>query len=155
MKVLIHFITKYIFRALHLASFAFILGNLIVDYFFGKRTLETEDIKHNYTKLHKYAGVIVIISGLVNMALLVAESKFKKDFHFNIWKGILWAKLFATLSMTPLLEKVFAESLNKETNCQQIRVLFLSLAFLSSPFLRYYREKFLTKTQDNTQTKLE
>jgi hypothetical protein len=156
MKAFIHFCTKYVFRTLHLASFAFLVGNIVVDYLFGKRTASMElTAKQAYTKLHIAASIVVIVSGLINMALLLVESKFKKDSHYKVWKLILWIKFFATLTLTPVLERVLPSTTDKELYCQQIRLVLITGTFLVSPFLRYYREKFLTKTLDNTNYKME
>lgn len=156
MKTILHFFTKYVFRALHLASFAFILGNLVVDYLFGRRTASMElDLKQAYTKLHIVSSIILIFSGLINMILLVLESKFKKDIHYKVWKQILILKFFASIAMTPVLDKILPASIDKEITGQQIRLVLVTGSFLISPFLRYYREKFLTKTLNNAETKLE
>jgi putative copper export protein len=134
------FSAKYIFRTLHMGSFGLIFGNLIYDYLFGKRVdTISADFKKPFTSLSIIAGIVLMLSGLVNMIILVIENKYNKNSAYEFWKKSLIAKFFLTLSLTPLLDLVIAD----KSICFNVRVAIVVALFSISPFLRYFRENFL------------
>ena len=140
MAGIIMFIIKYVFRSLHLLSFALIFGNVCYDFYFGKRFAKVE----GDAKLAIIASsVILIISGLVNMILLIVEQKYEKTSSYNLWKRLIILKFFLTFSLTPLLEKIFKLVGANEESCPNVRLGIMVILFLMSPFLRYYREQNL------------
>lgn len=146
---LLGFLTKYMFRAVHLATFALIFGNITLDYYLDKRSSHlSADLRQTYIKIHIISSVALVVSGLVNMIILVKENKFKKDLAYNVWKSILMFKFFATLTLTPILERAVPNYLHKEDDIRKIRLTVVIGLFLVSPFLRYFREKFLSSSND-------
>ena len=92
-------------------------------------------------------------SGLVNMILLIKENMYLKDKCYQIWKRLLILKFIMTLSLTPLLEKIFpiklfvdisADSTKNNSDISNFyfnfRFYVVLVIFLLSPFLRYFRE---------------
>jgi hypothetical protein len=141
---------KYIFRTLHLGTFAFLFGNLICDWIFGKRSdAFSGETTRMYALLHAGSGLILMISGLINMIILIKEGRYKKDFYSRIWRYLLYAKFALTLTLTPILDAVVPNSENKGRVTMTIRLVAASVAFLVSPFMRYFREGYLTKSEDD------
>lgn len=135
------YILKYTFRSLHLLSFALIAGNMTYDNFFGKRSSHIEkSLTQKFNMSHVIFSVILMISGLINMIILVKENKYVKNVSYEVWKKLLIFKLILTLALTPVLELILGG--NTETNFKT-RFYIVTLAFLISPFLRYFRESML------------
>jgi hypothetical protein len=97
---------------------------------------------------------VLILSGLINMILLIVEKKFVKDFHYEVWKKSLIAKFCITILLTPVLEKIVNIFTSDEVKIDdislKIRFPFMFLLFLASPFLRYYREHYLTREKEQS-----
>jgi len=72
------------------------------------------------------------------MIILVVENKCTKNADYKIWKNLLIFKFFASLSLTPLLKKIFPFMAKEQL--LQARVFIVIPLFLTSPFLRYFRE---------------
>jgi len=137
MKAMIFNIFKYIFRSLHISTFGLLFGNMCIDYLYGSRLVEFKDEKAYKTTM-MVSGIILIVAGLINMIILIVDNKYTKNREYKIWKNLLIFKFFASLSLTPLIDKIFP-FLTKE-QILQTRIYFLIPLFLLSPFLRYYRE---------------
>jgi hypothetical protein len=146
MGKLFYFLIKYIFRTLHMGSFGIIFGNFIYDYLFGKRIAGvSDDLKKPLNGVHVASCIVLIISGIVNMVLLYIENRFVKNGAYEFWKKAIITKLAFTLSLTPILDVVIPD---KET-AFKIRVGGVLGLFLVSPFLRYYREYYLSPQKAN------
>lgn len=132
-----------------MATMAFVFGNITYDYYFGRRALGMDlGVKNMHTKVHILSSIILIISGIVNMVILAKESKFVRDMSYKAWKMLLYLKFFLTLALTPLLEKVLIpNSMDKEEICFKIRFYMVLGLFLVSPFVRYFREYYMTKQE--------
>jgi uncharacterized membrane protein len=140
----VFFSIKYIFRTLHMISFALIFGNACYDIYFGKRFPKLQGAT---LALNIISSLVLIISGLINMILLIVEKKYEKDSSYQLWKRILIGKFFLTLLLTPLLDKSF-NLLNLDVeNVPNVRFSLMTLMFLVSPFLRFYREYYLLPTK--------
>lgn len=139
---------KYIFRFFHIFAFAMVFGNVSYDLFVKIRVTGQDTYKGVNQGLNIFFYVLIIISGLVNMILLVIEKKFIKDFQYEIWKKSLIVKFILTLFITPLLEFLISISVNEQDKIDSIALpikFTLMLIFtLASPFLRFYREYYLT-----------
>lgn len=140
------FLTKYIFRALHMGAFAIFFGNYLLDYLFGKREV-TSEFSKKYSIIFHSSTVILLVSGLINMIILVKENKFVKNTAYKIWKNILIGKFCLTLALTPLLEKIIPvkDVANPHLVHMRIRIFLMIVMFLISPFARFYRESYLIK----------
>lgn len=151
-----YFIIKYIFRLFHIVAFAFIFGNVAYDLFISRRVaLDNNKIVNPELKKSNdiYFGltvafyIVLILSGLINMILLVVEKKFIKDKSYSLWKYLLITKTFMTIFLTPILDYFISLSTTDQEYIFQtalkIRFSFLLLLTLLSPFLRFYREYYV------------
>jgi hypothetical protein len=151
----VFFGVKYIFRLIHMVSFAFVFGNVSYDLFMAKRTanLEKEDsLRKTYVGLTITFSVLLIISGLINMILLLIEKKFAKDSNYNFWKKSLIAKFLITILLTPILERLISIGVTEENQIESIalpvRFAIMLILTLFSPFLRFFREYYMkTETE--------
>lgn len=142
------FTLKYIFRTIHVLCFTLIAGNIWLDYIFGKRQIR-KLMKPNYTILYAGSCVFLVISGLINMILLVKENNYVKDKKYFMWKHLIIFKLALSLLLTPVLEKAFPLIWQVSTNTNEhfyvkLRAGITLFTVLLSPFLRYFREMALT-----------
>jgi hypothetical protein len=137
MKTMILNLIKYIFRSLHITAFGLLFGNMCIDHYNRSRIIEFKDDK-SYKFTMMLSGIILIASGLINMIILVVENKYTKNIDYKIWKNLLIFKFFASLSLTPLLEKIFPFMAKEQL--LQARVFIVIPLFLMSPFSRYFRE---------------
>ena len=158
---LVFYVTKYLFRVLHIGSFGLIFGNMLMDHLFGKRVLETN--QKGYTLLHVTTCIVLMVSGLVNMILLIKEVRYVKNTSYEIWKKLIIAKFFLSLALTPLLEKVVPSSILIKQSASTTEIsqayfkLRLSLVlgmFFLSPFLRFFREYNLIKQEGQSDGKI-
>jgi hypothetical protein len=139
---------KYIFRLFHIFAFAMVFGNVSYDLFVKIRVSGQDKYNGVNKGLNIFFYVLIMVSGLVNMILLVVEKKFIKDFHYELWKKSLVVKFILTLFVTPLLEALISISVSEQDKIDSIAIpikFTLMLIFtLVSPFLRFYREYYLT-----------
>lgn len=145
------FVLKYMFRTLHIISFAFMFGNVAYDQFLSSRP----NIGNKYQTLSITFSVVIIISGLVNRFLLIKENKYKKDFHYKMWNYLLLFKLAASLFTTPLLDYFISlgngTSEEKEGLTVKIKFTLLLVVTLMSPFSRFYREYCMQRDPEEYQ----
>jgi hypothetical protein len=141
------FVTKYIFRTLHMATYGFIFGNLVFDFLFGRRNIKITD-KNYYKFFHIFSCVVLMVAGVINMIILIKENNYVRNFYYEIWKKSLIFKVFLTLGLTPILEKLTPSYLIPRSDNAlyflKIRLVIATVLFFLSPFLRYWRESFLT-----------
>jgi hypothetical protein len=139
---------KYSFRLFHIFAFAMVFGNVSYDLFIKRRVAGVDPNRGVHLGLNILFYVLIIISGLVNMILLVIEKKFTKDFHYELWKKSLIVKFILTLFVTPILEALISISVKDQDRIDSIALpIKFTLMFiftLASPFLRFYREYYLT-----------
>lgn len=146
-------LSKYTFRTIHMATYALIFGNLMLDYFFGQRSKSISATgRSNYVLLHVASSILLVISGIINMIILVVENKYEKNLAYTAWKNILIAKFFLSLVLTPILEKFLPLKYFTDKNVSSllieekasiyfnVRVAVTLGLFLISPFTRYLRE---------------
>jgi hypothetical protein len=153
-------VIKYIFRTIHMASYAMIFGNIALDFFFGQRSKSLESSeKSKFLLLHIAFSILLVLSGLINMIILIKENKYSKNMAHAIWKYLLITKFFLSLVLTPLLEKFLplnyfsSKNINALTFEEKSQIFFkirlgvtLGL-FLISPFLRFLREYGMKPTK--------
>jgi len=137
MKAMIFNVIKYIFRSLHISAFGLLFGNMCIDHYYGSRIVDFKDEK-SYKITMMLSGIILIASGLINMIILIVDNNYTKNKDYKTWKNLLIFKFFASLGLTPILDKVFP-FLTKE-QLLHARVCILISLFVISPFLRYFRE---------------
>jgi hypothetical protein len=155
------YVTKYLFRVLHIGSFGLIFGNMLMDHLFGKRVLETN--QKEYTILHVSTCIVLMVSGLVNMILLIKENKYVKNMSYELWKKLVIAKFFLSFALTPILEKVVPSTMLVGQSAStadvskayfKIRLYLVLGMFFLSPFLRFFREYNLVKGDGQTSGKV-
>ncbi len=146
MKSVIFYGTKYLFRLLHVTTFGLIFGNLFYDYMFGKRIEGLGDNRSQYVMWHVISSVLLMVSGLINMIILIKENKYIKNNYYNIWKKILIWKFFLTFAITPILDRFVKDTLL----AFKIRVFIVCGLLAISPFLRFFREYCLTPQKGET-----
>lgn len=155
-KTIKYFIIKYIFRLIHIISFSFIFGNVAYDLFISRRLAldsaaptdkELKKMNDIYFGLTCTCYILIIVSGLINMILLVDEKKYIKDNNHSLWKYLLIAKTFTTILLSPILDFFIGLSTKNENYSFQIalitRFICLLLLTLLSPFLRFFREYYM------------
>ena len=106
-----------------------------------------DENKNPYKGLNIAFYVLIIISGLVNMILLIVEKKYIKDFSYELWKKSLIVKFIITILITPALEGLIALGVKEEDKVNSIaipiRFTVMLIIFFGSSFLRYHREYFM------------
>ena len=112
-------------------TFAFLFGDISYNYFFGNRA----DKAKGYVILSALSGILLIISGIVNMILLYKEKNYDRESsEYKVWKYILYSKLVLVILLTPLFDKHLSLEFK----------FYIALSmFLVSPFSRFYREYFI------------
>lgn len=140
-------------RSLHVLTYAYVFGHVSYDLYFGKRFPSLTGANLAATTSFM---VVLILSGLTNMILLIFEKKFEKNTQYEIWKKTLIAKLFITIFLTPLLEKIVNIFTSDEAKIDdislKIRFPLMFLLFLISPFLRYFREHYMVTEKEGIQS---
>ncbi len=143
---------KLTFRFLHMFSFAIVFGNVCYDLFVKRRINPSDNQKGLYFGMNILFYVILIVSGLINMLLLIWEKKFNKDFHYEVWKKSLIAKFFLTIFLTPLLETLISLGIKDEEKVNNIAIpikfTIMIIFTLGSSFLRFFREYFMTQSNE-------
>ena len=134
-------------------SFAMLFGNVSYDLFIANRTNASDPKKGTESGLNHLFYTMIIISGLTNMLLLIYEKKYIKDFQYELWKKSLIIKTIVTILISPLLEVIISLSVKEEDQISSvagpIRFSVMLLMTMGSPFLRFYREYFMTAPQDS------
>lgn len=142
MSILFSF-CRYVFRCLHLLGFSMIFGNLFHDSLFLPRFPE-ENTK--YFQINLIFQICLIVSGFINFLLIIYSNKYKKNFHYELWKIFIFVKLILAVLITPIFE-ICLELIFKENklliNTKALRLYVYLGIILLSIFLRYYREQFL------------
>lgn len=150
------FSLKYFFRITHIFSFAMVFGNVSYDLFIKPRLAINDPEKGKLNALMITFYVLIIISGLVNMILLIVEKKFTKDKNYEIWKKSLIVKFIITIFITPALEGLISLGVKDEDKVNSIatpiKFSVMLIFVLGSSFLRYFRETFM-KTEHESYIK--
>lgn len=138
------FILKYFCRIVHMFSFAMLFGNVAYDIFIQPRPSLAI-----YSSLSITFYIFIILSGLVNMILFIVETKYIRDFHYEIWKKSLIVKFIITIFITPALEAILSLGVKDEAKisgiANPIKFTVMLIFILGSSYLRYYREYYMKK----------
>jgi hypothetical protein len=147
------FTFKYIFRVIHVFSFAMLFGNVSYDLFMSPRSYPADPYSSTFSALSITFYVLIMISGVANMILLILEKKFIKDFHLGVWKKSIILKFILTIFITPALEGLISLGVSEENKITSIaipiRFSIMLIILLGSSFLRYYREYFIKSEYDS------
>jgi len=142
------FLIKYIFRLIHITSYG-VFSALLINQFLS----DSNKFQLNQT-FNILLGIAFLLSGLINMIILINENKFLKDKNFKIWKYILYLKFISFIFLTPVFDKFILPLLyNNSENTFKLKIkyklVFFGIGLLLSPFARFYREKYLKKENKN------
>ena len=141
---------RQILHLIHLTCFAFILGNMINDYFFGKRKYE----KSQYPllgKLYTYSWLGMIITGIWQIMVISKQHNYIKNKKYITWVKLVFFKtVFGLISAygLELFVKLFIPSDYKKITLNYLRISCFLILFVMSGIIREYRETQLKK-KDN------
>lgn len=144
------FLLKYIFRLLHIGSYGVFSAILLND-------ILIQDSESKISKLMTKREFILLaltlmISGFVNMIILIKENKFKKSKSLTFWKYLLYIKFCLFLLLTPFFERIILPLIIKDSENTDythvkanFKFMFFTIALIISSFTRFYRETYLIK----------
>ena len=146
---------RQILHLVHLTCFAFILGNMINEYFLGKMKLE----KAQYPiigKLYKYAWLGMIVSGIWQIMVISKQHKYIKNKKYVTWVKLLFFKtIFGLIAAygLELIAKFFIPEKYRKTVLKYMRIGSFLFLFVYSGIVREFREKKKKKKEvDNKKT---
>lgn len=142
---------KYIFRLIHIASFGFYSAIFISEFVIND---ENKDFRLSTAipkKLHIIFGLLLSISGLINMIILIKDNKYQKDQFLTKWKYLLYFKFCLFILLTPFFDNIVLPLIpvlkDYKEQKMKIKCIFFLLGLLVSPYTRFYRESKLTKSK--------
>ena len=148
-------IVKQITHSIHLAGFAFLLGNIMMDNIFGSRKLKAEEYPI-LSKLYTISWISLIISGIIQIIMFSKryksennkESKIEFNSKFGMWIRMLIIKAVMTVFTAFVLDTAVKTVIPEDKRKYVLKVARIGLfcvLFLISGYNREYREKELTK----------
>ena len=144
------FLLKYIFRLLHIGSYGVFSAILINDILI--QDSESRISKLMTKKEFILLALTLLISGFVNMIILIKENKYKKSKSLTFWKYLLYIKFCLFLLLTPFFDKIILPLIIKDAETSDLtrvkanfKFMFFTIGLLISSFTRFYREKYLIK----------
>mmetsp|Transcript_29789 Transcript_29789/g.34413 ORF Transcript_29789/g.34413 Transcript_29789/m.34413 type:complete len:150 (+) Transcript_29789:36-485(+) len=140
-----NFILKYVFRVLHIGPVALYAGKVCYDYLFGDPTAAYSKSEKTF---YGIAGVLILVSGLVNTFVILQTKKNLPKENHKVWSMISHTKLLLTMIFfTPLCGMILSQE-----NKVSVQFWLVASFVLISPFMRYYREYYtIPKEKQNKQ----
>jgi len=125
-------------------SFAYLFGNMSYDYFFGNRSVDT-NVAPLLLKTNMFMGIILVVSGLINMIILLKEKPYIRNFEYYVWRRSFEAMFLAAIfCLTPLFDFVLHRLGVEDKNViNKYKLIIVCFMFAVSPGLRFYRENYL------------
>ena len=146
---------RQILHLVHLTCFAFILGNMINEYFLGKMKLE-KDQYPIIGKLYKYSWLGMIVSGIWQIMVISKQHKYVKNKKYVTWVKLLFFKtIFGLIAAygLELIAKFFIPEKYRKTVLKYMRIGSFLFLFVYSGIVREFRETQLKKKEvDNKKT---
>ena len=146
---------RQILHLVHLTCFAFILGNMINEYFLGKMKLE-KDQYPIIGKLYKYAWLGMIVSGIWQIMVISKQHKYVINKKYATWVKLLFFKtIFGLIAAygLELIAKFFIPEKHRKTVLKYMRIGSFLFLFVYSGIVREFRETQLKKKKvDNKKT---
>ena len=146
---------RQILHLVHLTCFAFILGNMINEYFLGKMKLE-KDQYPIIGKLYKYAWLGMIVSGIWQIMVISKQHKYVINKKYGTWVKLLFFKtIFGLIAAygLELIAKFFIPEKYRKTVLKYMRIGSFLFLFVYSGIVREFRETQLKKKKvDNKKT---
>ena len=148
---------RQILHLAHLTCFAFIMGNMIDEYFLGKMKLEKEQYPL-VGKLYSYAWLGMIVSGIWQIMVISKQHNYVKNKKYGTWVKLLFFKtIFGIFSAygIELFVKMFIPSIHEKIVLKYLRIGCFLFLFLLSGIIREFRETQLKKKEQKpTQEKV-
>ena len=148
---------RQILHLVHLTCFAFIMGNMIDEYFLGKMKLEKEQYPL-VGKLYSYAWLGMIVSGIWQIMVISKQHNYVKNKKYGTWVKLLFFKtIFGIFSAygIELFVKMFIPSIHEKIVLKYLRIGCFLFLFLLSGIIREFRETQLKKKEQKpTQEKV-
>ena len=148
---------RQILHLVHLTCFAFIMGNMIDEYFLGKMKLEKEQYPL-VGKLYSYAWLGMIVSGIWQIMVISKQHNYVKNKKYGTWVKLLFFKtIFGIFSAygIELFVKIFIPSIYEKIVLKYLRIGCFLFLFLLSGIIREFRETQLKKKEQKpTQEKV-
>ena len=146
---------RQILHLVHLTCFAFILGNMINEYFLGKMKLE-KDQYPIIGKLYKYAWLGMIVSGIWQIMVISKQHKYVQNKKYGTWVKLLFFKtIFGLIAAygLELIAKFIIPEKHRKTVLKYMRIGSFLFLFVYSGIVREFRETQLKKKEvDNKKT---
>ncbi|OMJ94677.1 hypothetical protein SteCoe_2010 [Stentor coeruleus] len=95
------FTTKFVFRFIHIICACVSIGNAITELFWE------HEKSTGYIVLHITCGVLLLISGIVNIILTKPSSIFNHD-DKNTWSALVYSKLALWFFFLKFLDSIFS-----------------------------------------------
>ena len=133
---------KQVVHSIHLTAFAFLGGNLLMDFLFGKRKYEASQ----YPLLSRYytiAWLSIIVTGIVQIILVSKQGRYVNDSKFSKWIKILLFKTILTFFAAfgvELIVKLAIPEANRREILKIVRVILFLVLFYISGYSREFRE---------------
>jgi len=143
-------ILRVFFQIIHLTAFSFILGNLIMDYIFGKKGFSQEDFIL-LKKCYIYFWILISLSGVLLMLMIILQHNYNQNNEkFNQYKYFFKIKIVLTLITAFGLEFIgkFLEDGLKRYFLRYSRLIGFIILFVISVFQRQFRELKLDLNQE-------
>ena len=138
---------RQILHLVHLTCFSFILGNMINEYFFGKRKYE-QDQYPLLGKVYSYAWLGMIVSGIWQIMVISKQHNYVKNKKYATWVKLLFFKtifgLFSAYGIE-LFVKILIPETYKRLVLKYLRIFCFLFLFVISGMIREFRETQLKK----------
>ena len=143
---------KYLFRTIHMLSFAYLFGNFSYDYFFGFRSNTlSEELLPKLKRTNIIIGVLLILTGLINMIILLKEKNYVRDSAYYLWRRTFEVMFCISLVIfTPLFDMLCGKfGVDDREVLFKWKLIMMTVIFLLSPALRFYRETYMSVKVDS------
>eukprot|EP00743_Colponemidia_sp_Colp-15_P008031 GILK01008700.1.p1 GENE.GILK01008700.1~~GILK01008700.1.p1 ORF type:complete len:147 (+),score=13.85 GILK01008700.1:42-482(+) len=124
---------RFVFRVLHMSTVILWGGQVIADFFSGPIVYS-----HPTSLLFGVSGVVLILSGLVNLILL--KPKATMGSKHVLWSTLIKFKFLLSLALTPLLDRILF-LVNKKELKVMVQFGCVVVSILISCYMRYFREE--------------
>ena len=131
---------------IHLVAFAFLCGNIIMDYLFGKANFT----KENFVLLgrsYSIAWLTIIVTGIWQIMIISFQHNYIKNAKYMTWVWLLFIKtimgIFSAYGIE-LFVKFFIPQAYKRKTLKYMRLICFFILFLLSSIIREWRETQLT-----------
>ncbi len=149
-------IFRQFLHALHLTAFSFLLGNIIMDYLFGKKGFTKEDFIL-LGKSYSYAWITIIVTGIWQIMVISKQHNYVKNNKYMTWVYILIVKTTLALITAYGLEIIakFIPFNYRRYFLKYARLICFFLLFLISGLNREWRETQLVHKKNKKDKEIE